>query len=125
MFLSYQGEDMRPEEPVEVLNQSAAFLILKREEPDEVRFYSKRSIVRVEYAEALPEQAESMDAVACDLYMMDGAIISGQVYRFMPPEQGRLYDLLSLDEQFIKLHLDDDNVCLVNKSYVVRAHPID
>ncbi len=125
MFLSYCGEDMLPEQPVDVMNQDAAFLVLKRSEPEEVRFYSKAAIVRVEYEERLEAEGEGVNSVACELYMMDGSIISGTIHRFMSPEHGRLYDLLSLKESFIKLHLDDEHVCLVNKAYVVRAKSTD
>ena len=37
------------EEPLEVLNTADPFLVLKRDQPDELRFYNKSSVVRVEY----------------------------------------------------------------------------
>ena len=44
------GEDNETrEDPKYVLNETAPFLVLKRSKPEELRFYNRSSIVRVEY----------------------------------------------------------------------------
>ena len=109
-----------------MLNQSGDFLALKREDPEEVRFYNKRSIVRVEYEEEEAAQEEGVTPLECVVHMMDGSLISGTIRRFLPPEKSRLYDYLNLtDEPFTKLYLEENQVCLINKSYIVRVCPMD
>ena len=118
---NYTGE----EEPLEVLNQADPFLVCKRENPDELRFYNKVSIVRVEYHEETPPPSEGVEPLSCRLYMMDGSIIEGSIRRPLPPGRSRLYDYLNMDdEQFSKLHVGDGNICLVNKSYIVCVTPL-
>ncbi len=124
LFLSFTGEDMRPEDPLQVLNTDSRFLAIKREDPDEVRFYNKASIVRVEYLEEVIEDAQIKDPLQCTMHMMDGSLIDGEIHRFLPPEHSRLYDYLNLDnEPFTKIHLQEGYVCLINKAYIVRVSP--
>lgn len=122
IFLSYRYESMRPLEPVEVLNQESHFLVLRGASDADIRFYSKAAIVRVDYAEPVPESAP--EPLACRLHLMDGALVEGAIHRDLPPDQARLYDYLNLEqERFVKLHVGPSAVCLVNKSYIVRADP--
>jgi hypothetical protein len=121
LFLHLQTRNSAmEEEPLDVLNEAAPFLVLKREDPDEMRFYNKGSIVRLEYQEEEPPAAVESEPLHCKLYMMDGSLIEGRIIRALPPTRSRLYDYLNIeDERFAKLHVEDGNVCLVNKSYIV------
>jgi hypothetical protein len=122
IFLSYRAESMDPIEPVEVLNETSRFLVLRGQEAGDVRFYSKASIVRVEYDETATEESGGIDPLPCQLHMMDGSLIDGSINRFLPPDQARLYDYLNLEnERFIKIHVGGTEICLVNKSYIVRV----
>jgi len=50
---------------------------------------------------------------------MDGSVIDGVMRKSLPPERSRLYDYMNTDNpRFLKLYVDDDAVCLINKSYV-------
>ena len=121
LFLSlqnryYSGE----EEPLEVLNHQEPFLVFKREDTDERRFYNKASIVRVEYYEENREPVEGVGLLHCRLYLMDGSVIEGAVNRALPPDHSRLYDYLNMEaERFTEIYTEDGLVCLINKSYVV------
>lgn len=123
LFLKVQAKRVGSvEDPFTVLNEPNPFLVLQREAPEELRFYNKASIIRVEYVEyheeALPQAR--MKPLYCRLDMMDGSLITGSVWRELPPRYARLYDYLNIThEKFMKLHLEDSNVCLVNKAYIV------
>jgi hypothetical protein len=122
IFLSYRAESMHPIEPVEVLNEPSRFLVLRGVEPNDYRFYSKSAIMRVEYLEGEAAEALVVNRLPCVLHMMDGSLIDGMINRFLPPDNARLYDYLNLEnELFIKVHLGNRQVCLVNKSYIVRV----
>jgi len=125
LFLSYHtknGPGM--EDPFTVINDAAPFLVLQRTAPEELRFYNKRAIIRVEYQEAVAPPQEGVKTLHCQLSLMDGSRLRGIVRHLLPPSHARLYDYLNIaDEQFVKLYLEDDNVCLVNKAYVVCVSP--
>lgn len=111
------------ESPIEVINQEDEFLVFQMSEPDELRFYNRKSIVRVEYSEEdqanIPDEVEP---VACRLIMMDGSVITGVIRTPMVPGQTRLVDHLNLHkERFLKLYVDDNAVYLVNRSYIIHA----
>ena len=127
LFLNLQSKNYTgEEEPLEVLNQADPFLVCKREDPDELRFYNKTAIVRIEYHEETLPSTEGVEPLPCRLSMMDGSIIDGSIRRLLPPGHARLYDYLNMDdEQFVKLHVGDGNICLVNKSYVVCVTPLN
>jgi hypothetical protein len=126
LFLSLQNRySSGEEEPLEALNHPEPFLVLKREDADELRFYNKTSIVRVEYSAENQPVAEGITPLRCRLYLMDGSIIEGTVKKTLPPEHSRLYDYLNLDqERFAEIHTEDGMVCLVNKSYIVYVTPL-
>ncbi|RMH16998.1 MAG: hypothetical protein D6696_16825 [Acidobacteria bacterium] len=110
------------QQPLEILNEDRPFVVVKRRRPDEVRFYKRSAIVRVEYREDPPLPHEGATALSCQLHMMDGSLIEGTIVKPLPPDQSRLFDLLNdLEEQFLKIDGDDGRVCLVNKAYVVYA----
>ena len=113
------------EEPLEVLNTQEPFLVLKREGPDEVRFYNKASVVRVEYEEDKPFPMPVIEPLPCTLHLMDGSIIAGTIRRSLPLERSRLFDYLNLyQEQFVKISCDYGGVCVVNKSYIACVTPL-
>jgi hypothetical protein len=126
LFLHPQSaRGLGEEQPFEVLNHVVPFVVVRCDDPQGIRFYSKRAIVRVEYRETQP-LAESPGQVCldCSLYMMDGALLSGIIKEALPPGQARLYDYINInDQRFIKLHTGDSGLCLVNKAYIVRITP--
>lgn len=118
---SDRGE--RPEHPIEIMNTDVPFIVLHCQDPDENRFYGKRAIVRVHHdpMEGEPETSD-ITIVPCELRLMDGSSLSGTIREFLLPEHRRLFDYLNQrGEPFLRLHLDDGGICLVNKAYIVRA----
>jgi len=112
------------EEPLEVLNTGDPFLVLRREERDELRFYNKSSVVRVEYDEDKPLPLPDIEPLSCTIHLMDGSIIAGSIRRALPPDRSRLFDLLNLHEElFVKLYCEDGTVCVLNKSYIACVTP--
>lgn len=54
--------------------------------------------------------------------MMDGSMIKGRIRENLQPEYARLYDYLNKGKQrFIKLITDENDICLVNKSYIIQV----
>lgn len=105
------------EDPWELLNGGEDFLVVRRQDPEEIRFYNKASLVRVEYLDAAVYVAGK--DLACRVQLMDGSIIDGAMRKSLPPERSRLYDYMNTDNpRFLKLYVDANTVCLVNKSYV-------
>ena len=123
LFLSFHTKNgPRGEDPCTVLNETAPFLVLQRTAPEELRFYNKRAIVRVEYhaEETLPTEGAGITTLHCQVSLMDGSLIDGVVQYPLPPNHERLYDYLNLSkERFAKLSLEDGSICLVNKAYIV------
>jgi hypothetical protein len=112
------------EEPLEVLNTSEPFLVLKRDQPDELRFYNKSSVVRVEYDEDKALSLPNVEPLPCTLHLMDGSLLSGTIRKALPPDRSRLFDYLNLHgEQFVKIYYEDGSVCVVNKSYIACVTP--
>lgn len=110
------------EQPADLVNQDKAFLVINREDPDELRFYNRNTIIRVEYeVSALPDK-EDIHVIPCQLHMMDGSLISGEIREQMPADYPRLFDYLNQQEcRFVKLHVNKKTVYLVNKSYINYA----
>jgi len=125
LFLRPLGPNVpREEEPSDVLNTTDPFLVLKRHNPDELRFYNKSSVVRVEYEEETPEAAREVQILSCTLHLMDGSLIAGTIRKALAPDRSRLFDYLNLhDERFVKVNYDDGSVCLVNKAYITCVTP--
>lgn len=125
LFLRPQSPNApREEEPLEVLNTADPFLVLRREDPDELRFYNKSSVVRVEYQEDAPTLPNDVRPLLCTLHLMDGSLIGGTIRKVLPPDRARLFDYLNLhDERFVKIYCDDDSVCAVNKAYITCVTP--
>ncbi len=119
LFLRMEDGELQPEVPIEVLNHPSPFIVVRREDPQSTRFYNKSSVVRVHYS-AEHEDDRDLPELHCSMQMMDGSLLKGTIRRDLPPDYSRLYDYLNLEqERFAKLYLDDDQVCLVNKSYIV------
>jgi len=115
--VSHAGE----ETPLEALNHPEPFVVLNREDPKEMRFYNRKSIIRVEYEGKDFQVASAIKPLNCQLSLMDGAVIRGKILEPLHPNRARLLDYLNrTDEQFIKLHVGDNTV-LVNKSYIIHV----
>ena len=115
------GEPDRPnaEDPWTVMNDHEDFLVVRRQDPEELRFYNKASLIRVEYTEDEPRMDESGKDLHCRVHLMDGSVIDGDMRKSLPPERSRLYDYMNTDNpRFLKLYVEGQSVCLVNKSYV-------
>lgn len=111
------------ETPAEVLNQAEPFVVIWRDDLGEYRFYNKSSIVRLEF-EVQEEGLPYPDTIECELHMMDGSLINGEIRGAFPPNQRRLYDLLNQENDafmFIPLSLDSGHTCLINKKYIIYA----
>ncbi|MBM3223956.1 MAG: hypothetical protein FJZ47_09165 [Candidatus Tectomicrobia bacterium] len=123
LFLNFHTKNgAGVEDPYTVINEASEFLVLQRTDPEGLRFYNKRAIVRVEYEEEPLPHEEGLSTLCCQLLMMDGSLIEGTVRHLLPPGRSRLYDYLNLhDARFVKLYLSDGGVCVVNKSYIVCA----
>lgn len=110
-----KGEDQAV---LDILNQIEPFIVFKVDTPDEIRFYNRQSIIRIEYndKDAIDDSAQTL---YCIIHMMDGTLIEGTIKEALPPENARLYDYLNKqDNRFLKIYVTDDEVCLINKSYI-------
>lgn len=123
LFVSPQSQyAMQEEEPLQILNHDAPFVVVHCQSSDEIRFYNKAAIIRVEYDDTGGEGSDGLRSQLCQLHLMDGSLIVGSMRQARPPHRSRLYDDLSgEDDRFIKLSSTDGTVCLVNKSYVVTG----
>ena len=125
IFLNHQSNIHEGEEaPIEVLNHPAPFLVMKCGQYEDVRFYSKNSIVRVEHAGKAPLGESSLVTLPTRLYMMDGSVLDGFIRESLPPEHSRLFDYLNiLQDRFVRLYAHGNEVLLVNKAYIARVSP--
>lgn len=110
------------EEPIEALNEENPFIVLHRENPAHLRFYNRNAIVRVEYEDKNATVNPQQQIIACQLNMMDGSLLSGEIRETLAPDRARLFDYLNQENgRFIKLHVDDSQICLVNISYIINV----
>lgn len=115
---SHAGE----QDPAELLNEPEPFLIVQRDDPEELRFYQRSAIIRAEYPQAAGETPAESAPFACRLYLMDGSVVSGQVHEALAPDRSRLIDYLNQPEtRFVRVWVEEDQVCLVNKAYIIHA----
>lgn len=120
MFLTFPTPDCGGEQPQDVINRDVDFLVFKLEGTDEIRFYNKSSIIRVEYWDESGSVENRGRPQPCRITMMDGALFDGEISKQQPEEHSRLYDYMNdTHERFLKLHVGRGNVALINKSYVV------
>lgn len=114
----HAGEEL----PLEVLNRPEPFIVFKRESPEEMRFYNRKSIIRVEYTGLDKQKTRAIRPLPCRLQMMDGSLISGTIEEPLHPNKARLLDYLNNpDDVFVKLHMEG-NTALINKSYIIHVH---
>jgi len=116
--------------PLEILNSAQDFVVLKRDESDELRFYNKTAIIRIEYNKNNPLTDNNESIVKCKIHMIDGSLIEGTIKENLPQAHSRLFDYINdHSNQFVKLHLDDnkddEEIILINKSYIIRVTPIE
>ena len=114
----HAGEEL----PLEALNRPEPFIVFKREVPPELRFYNRKSIIRVEYPGIDKQKTRAIRPLTCILQLMDGSLINGSIEEPLHPNRARLLDYLNNpDDAFIKLHIDGTTT-LVNKTYIIHVH---
>ncbi len=115
---SHAGE----EQPSEALEDAESFVVVHVRQTEEVRFYNLSSIIRVEYREHEAAPNPEPRELPCQLHLMDGSMVIGKVREALHPERARLLDYLNEKQRrFVKVYVDDAEVCLVNKAYVIRV----
>lgn len=126
LFLRHDTAEKTPtESPYEVINQAEPFVVLKREHPGDVRFYNRTSIIRVEYTAGEKDIEDNATTLHCRLMMMDGSVLEGAISEVLAADQSRLYDYLNkTNVRFIRLFLNEKEICLVNKSYIIQVSPL-
>lgn len=113
------------ETPLEALNHPEPFIVFQREHHEQLRFYNRKSVIRVEYEGKDYDVATAIKPLACQLSLMDGSCISGTIHEPLHPNRARLLDYLNkTNDQFIKLHVDHNTV-LVNKNYIIHVFVSD
>lgn len=128
LFLLEQShEHAGEEEPIEVLNQDSPFLVVRLHNPEQLRFYNRTSIIRVEYEQEAESSAlGEQTIISCTIHLMDGSILEGTIRETLPPERARLFDYLNREKaRFIRLYLSDTEVCLINKAFINYVSPSD
>jgi hypothetical protein len=127
MFVHFPGSDSSDgEQPWDVINEAGDFVAIKLDEPEEMRFYNKSSVVRVEYRDGATLLLAEGRPLPCMITMMDGSLIEGDICKATPVERSRLYDYMNdTSERFLNLRSHDVEVMLVNKSYVVYIGAVD
>jgi hypothetical protein len=123
VYLHLQSnEHTGQERPEDLLNQKEPFLVFKCDTPNELRFYSKKAIIRLQYSDEQPEASTPMMTFSARLHMMDGSTVAGEIKDFPSRGRRRLFDYINKNsEAFIKLHLRTGDVCLINKDYIVHV----
>ena len=117
LFIRHNN-DGQDEAVLDILNRNEPFIVFQVDTPDEIRFYNRQSIIRIEYNDK-DAIAESAQTLYCTIHMMDGTQVEGTIKEALPPEHARLYDYLNKqDNRFLKIYVDDDEICLINKSYI-------
>ena len=118
LFLHDKKQDKAGSDILSLVNQPEPFLVFKCETPDELRFYNRSSIIRMEYEEQ-PSLQNDIQTLECQLHMMDGSLLTGTIREALPPDYSRLYDYLNLTEnRFVKIYTNNNEVILVNKTYI-------
>jgi hypothetical protein len=121
-----RGEHGNTQDPLDVMNTPAPFIVLQRDGSEDVRFYNKRSIVRLEYSDPDRVQPSDSTTLHCHIQMMDGSLLDGMIHEVLPPWSARLYDYINSEgHRFLRVELAPGDVCLVNKAYVVHIEPTE
>lgn len=112
-----------PEQPLEALNHEEPFIVFLRHAPEQMRFYNRRCIIRVEYDGNDYQVTRAILPLPCEVQLMDGSLIKGRIEEPLHPVKARLLDYLNnANEKFIKIRVDDGHTMLVNKAYIVHVH---
>ena len=115
----HNNDNGQDEAVLDIVNQPEPFVVFQVDTPDEIRFYNRQTIIRIEYndKDAIDNSAQTL---YCTIHMMDGSLIEGTIKEALPPEHARLYDYLNQqhNNRFLKLYVSDDEICLINKSYI-------
>lgn len=123
LYVSVDNQAQPVEDPHTILNKDVPFLVLRRREPDEIRFYNRASIIRVEYEQSRPD-ASATTQTNCRILMMDGSVFDGEINEALPSDRSRLYDYLNqVNTRFLRIYSDNNRVCLLNKSYIIQVTP--
>lgn len=127
LFLLEQShEHAGQEEPIEVLNQDSPFVVVRLHNPEQLRFYNRTSLIRVEYEQEEDGALDEQTIIPCAIHLMDGSILEGTIRETLPPERARLFDYLNREKaRFIRLYLSDTEVCLINKAFINYVSPSD
>jgi len=121
IFVTVGEDNTTQEDPSYILNTDKPFLVLRRNNPDEVRFYNRSAIIRVEYEDTTAKDGRAT-IIPCCLHLMDGSIIDGEIIEVLPADHARLYDYLNqAQERFIRLYTATNQVCMVNKNYIIQV----
>lgn len=121
IFVAMGEDQASQEDPRQVLNADKPFLVLCRENPDEIRFYNRAAIVRVEYDEESPRD-DKATVIPCRIEMMDGSALNGEIAEVLPADHARLYDYLNKSqERFIRVFTSATQICMVNKNYIIKV----
>lgn len=113
------------EDPYELINGEDPFVIVRRDDGPEIRFYNRSAVVRIEYAVEAPPPVE-VAPLHCRLVLMDGSEISGTICEPLPPDRSRLVDYLNrADLRFIRIVAEPNQAMLINKQYIVHAAEFD
>ncbi len=114
----HHNKDGKDEAVLDILNHNDPFVVFQVDTPNEIRFYNRQSIIRIEYSDK-DVIAQSAQTLFCTIHMMDGTVIEGTIKEALPPEYARLYDYLNKqDNRFLKIYAGNDEICLINKSYI-------
>jgi len=118
LFLHDEHGNEVADDILTLANQPEPFLVFKCEMPEELRFYNRNSIIRMEYVDK-DTTIDNVQSLECQLHMMDGSLISGTIRETLPPDYSRLYDYLNLTEnRFVKIYTTNDEIILINKTYI-------
>lgn len=121
IFVAIGQDNSSQEDPRNVLNADKPFLVLYREQPEEVRFYNRSAIVRVEFEGDRPTD-DATTVIPSRVHMMDGSMIEGDIIEVLPADHSRLYDYLNqAQERFIRIFTDNSQICMVNKHYIIQV----
>lgn len=128
IFLHCQSERHAGEEqPVEAMNGPEPFFVFRGGSDDDLRFYNKRAVVRLEYT-AEPGEAPPSGCVQlrARLHLMDGSVLEGVIQEMLVPEHARLFDYVNIfEDRFVRLFLEGTLVTLVNKAYIAQVTPLE
>lgn len=118
LFMHTTEDDDQDQAILDILNQPEPFVVFEVDTPSEIRFYNRQTIIRIEYNNK-GAVSQSAKTLYCNIHMMDGSLIEGTIKEALPPENARLYDYLNhQDSRFLKIYADNDEICLINKSYI-------